>query len=351
MLSIQFINSFNSNYDINYKSVPQIDSSLTLSELNWNERAVVKLDNLEHSLDKILPSFFFQKKIDQLGAYIEKKFAPLHAFNHWLNSNGEGAWYRQLATFLCKLPLRVARNFISLFYRLVRAALQTAVHPVKAIIKLAKFVVQLVHMLTLPEVWSKMGASILSASLGQASVAGGPVSIIGAGIGGAMMIGGISLGALKAFIRAKQGEGWKETGKALFYQVEQIPEAMLTGFTMGLLLGAIQREINNKAQSIYNEAVKSGVNKKLEEYSLPPSSHITLDASRAVEIKWPIEAIPAVKRWYMQKYYNATATATEFTLKIPSEVANIPPLVLPDWLQHAIERAPLTAGVLPLSVS
>lgn len=313
----------------------------------WQDHAIVRLDRMEHSLDRLLPPFFFQKKIDQIAGYIETKFAPLYYFNRWLECNGEGAWYSKLATFLYKLPMRVIRNFIVLLYQAVRAILQTTLHPLKAVVKLAKLLVKLVQQITHPDVWSKIGASIVGASLGQSCMAGGPISLIGALIGNAMILSGVSLSALKASLRATRGEGWKEARNALFYQLEQLPEAMLTGFSMGLLLGSIQRHINAKAKNMYDEAIKNGVNEKLAEYGLPPSSDVTLDASRAVVVKWPIEEISVHKRWYMQSFYDTTTTRSEFVLTIPSKVANIPPLEFPPWLKQSIEGAPLSASLLP----
>lgn len=317
---------------------------------NWHDRAIAWLDSAEHSLDKVIPPHFFQKKIDQIGSYIERTFAPLRQFNEWLQHNGEGAWYKKMATFLCKLPMRVVRNFVSLLYQIIYATFHTATHPIKSLVKLAKLIVSLVHQLTIPATWSRIGAGIVGASLGQSLIGGGPLSLIGIGIGGAMIASGLTFGALKAAVQAEKGHRWHEIQNALSYQLERLPEAMLTGFCMGLLLGAVQSEINARAQKIYKDAINDGVNEQLSDFGLPPSSDITLDASRGLIVKWPIESMPTSTRWLLQLFQKTTVTKTEIALHIPADVANIPPLTLPSWLQQGLECAPVTAAIPTLGV-
>jgi hypothetical protein len=106
--------------------------------VDWTTKAVRSLTKAELKLDKHFPGLPLQQKIDDLGLRLEKLFAPLRNANAWLDSNGEGKWYRQLAVFLAKLPLRVARNVLHLLYEIVKGAVFFAVHPVKSVLRLAK---------------------------------------------------------------------------------------------------------------------------------------------------------------------------------------------------------------------
>ncbi len=208
----------------------------------WHERAVAHLDNCKRKLDEKVPNSIIQNKIDALGREIENKFAPLKKFNDWLNKNEMGSWYKQLAMFLVKLPMKAVRNIVRLLYSIIKGVFYTAVHPLKAGVKLAKLLVRLGHELTKPETLSKIGAGIMGASAGQALVTANPFALIGVGIGGAMVVGGISWGMLKAYFAAQgQQAGRTAALENLLYQAKQLPEAALTGFCIGLLFGAIQR--------------------------------------------------------------------------------------------------------------
>ena len=107
-------------------------------ENSWNNRVIIYLSNLDDKLDKRIPNIWIQNKIDEVGRYIEKEFEPLEEFNKWLDINGIGSWYKQLATFLYKLPLRALRNIIRLLYSIIKGILYTTVHPLKSLNKLAK---------------------------------------------------------------------------------------------------------------------------------------------------------------------------------------------------------------------
>ncbi len=84
------------------------------------DRIITKLSVWDQKLDSILPNFFFQKKLDEIGVIIRQKFEPLKKFNQWLDSNGHGQWCQKLATFLVKLPMQSVRNIIQLLYFAVK---------------------------------------------------------------------------------------------------------------------------------------------------------------------------------------------------------------------------------------
>ena len=81
---------------------------------NWKSRAILSIEESNQYIDKIIPNFFWQTKVDAWATYILSYFAPLTEFNNWLNSNGSGNWTLQLATYCAKLPPRSARNIIML---------------------------------------------------------------------------------------------------------------------------------------------------------------------------------------------------------------------------------------------
>ena len=143
--------------------------------------------------------------------------------------------------FLVKLPLRAARNILALLVDIVKAAVYTVAHPVKATLKLAKMILNLLKALTKPETWSEMGAGMIGVSLGQLAL-GNPLVPIGFIIGAAMLFAGLSAGALVAAIEHYgEDECLGEVGKQIFEQLRKLPEAMLTGFLFGLMFGAIQK--------------------------------------------------------------------------------------------------------------
>src|SRR5262245_61236389 len=109
-----------------------------LHNIPWHKRAIAHLDACERRLDDKVPNSIIQNKIDELGPAIENKFAPLKKFNDWLDKNEMGAWYKQLAMFLVKLPVKASRNIVRLLYSIIKGVFYTAVHPMKAAVKLAK---------------------------------------------------------------------------------------------------------------------------------------------------------------------------------------------------------------------
>lgn len=210
---------------------------------NWHDRSISFLTDVETSLIKRMPNLTIQTKMDNIACYLEKKFAPLSPFKTWLFNNGHGNWFSQLTTFLAKLPLKVAFNIIDLLYDIIKSACYTTVHPLRALNHLTKSLITLVYELTKPATWSKIGAGIAGTSLGQGVTSGNPLSIIGLGIGAALILGGLSLGTIQAGIHAEHGHILKTCKEELLSQTKQIPESVLMGFCIGLLMGQIQKSI------------------------------------------------------------------------------------------------------------
>lgn len=251
----------------------------------WHERAIAHLDNCERRLDEKVPNSLIQNKIDDLGHAIENKFAPLKKFNDWLNKNEMGSWYKQLAMFLVKLPMQAVRNIVRLLYSIVKSVFYAAVHPMKAAVQLAKLLVRLAHELTKPETWSKMGAGILGASVGQALVTGNPFSVIGLGIGAGMLVGGISIGMLKTALENEKGHRWDAVKEHLLFQLKALPEAALTGFIMGLIVGGIERAVSLPMTA----RIDDYVNQIIQENNLPASTQWSFDPSSGkitINVPW-----------------------------------------------------------------
>ena len=261
-------------------------------------RVITQLDVFDNQIDTIA-NFAFQNKMDELGlqiqgkidnlqAHIEKKFAALPKFNRWLDATNQGNWFQQLALFLCKLPFRSARNVIHLLYRAIKTACHAAVHPLKALNQLAKILVLLSNELAKAKTWSTMGASVMSASLGQAIGSGNPLSLLGMGIGGAMFIGGLSVGALQAALQTEEKDQQRAAAiNQVWEQVKILPESMLTSFLTGLLIGGIQRCFQKDHYAICNpQDLDKIANQFIQEHNLPPYSVVYQNAAGDITITW-----------------------------------------------------------------
>lgn len=261
--------------------LPHIEvPNLPTSTISLSNRLIERLDDWENRLDHLLPNFSIQNKIDQLGQAIKEKFAPLARFSEWLDEEGEGSWYQKLAVFLYKLPMRAVRNIVRMLYSIIENALYAAVHPLKATLQLAKAIVGFVSELTKPETWSKIGAGIVGGALGQALGSGNPLSLIGFAIGGAMMLGGITAGALKEALEAETGKKIEAVNAYLFDQLKNLPETALTGFLIGLLIGSTQRG-QKQAHAEVEQA-----NQFVKDHDLPQYSSVHVNESGDAILRW-----------------------------------------------------------------
>ena len=221
----------------------------------WSDCALGGIGQVDLKLASF-PALRIQDKIDDLGRRIESLFAPLKEFNDWLHSNGLGAWYKQLAIFLVTLPLRAIRNILQLLYQVVKGCCCFAVHPLESVSQLARLIVRLLVELTKPETWSKIGAGCLGASFGQSLVIGNPLSLVGIGIGTACLLGGVSIGALRAALLAEEGNRAQAAWANVTNQLKQLPETALTGFFMGMMIGAVQKAIQHHRMKDWQQKAK-----------------------------------------------------------------------------------------------
>ncbi len=195
-----------------------------------------------------------------------------------------------MATFLAKLPLRVVRNEINLLYTLIKTLLYVGVHPLRASVEAAELLVHLIDQLTKPEAWTKIGAGVTGGGIGQSLVSGNPLSLIAIGVGGALMVSGLSVGALKAAVKAPEDQKLQAALDNFFSQVKGVPEALLTGLTNGVISGAIQKIY---AQEIgipeaKEAAIKEAVYKQLSEQGLPVDQiqGIVIDPQGNITVDW-----------------------------------------------------------------
>ena len=223
-----------------------------MSELNkvnqaqWSDPIINSLDELDGTLDKIFPNGDIQNTMDALGHQIKQEFSNLAKFDQWLEENGATDWHEQLATYLVKLPIRSARNVIGALYSVISTALYLSVHPMKGINHLAKEVIILMESLSKPEVWSKIGAGSIGAIAGQSFILGNPISLMGFGIGGALILAGVTVDSLTAAINAEKGKELHATKEKLKHYAAKLPENVLTGFFMGMLIGGIRRAVQGE---------------------------------------------------------------------------------------------------------
>ncbi len=258
--------------------------------VSWNEHAIKWLDTIDEKLEAALPNFMIQNDLDAVGRLIKDTFAPLREFNQWLDSNGHGAWYEQLTTALGKLPFRAIRNIVCLLYNIIEGIIYAGVHPLKALNCAIKQLISLVHALTQPKTWSNIGCGMMGASLGHSLVTGNPLSVIGIGIGGALVIAGLTAGAIKAAVEAETGKKLDAAGAALLAQAKALPESLLTGFCMGLLFGGIQRAIEQSAAGSYRisspDEARLAADRIIKEHNLPQYESVGVAKNGDLMIKW-----------------------------------------------------------------
>src|SRR5439155_1033076 len=129
--------------------------------ISGTEKIIYIFQQNNEKLDDSFPSNFIQTVIDNF--YI-KRLVPLlkHekalAFQSWLNSNGEGDWYKKLAIFLIKLPLRSVRDILSMIYKVLRAIVYGFIHPLKGLNEAGIFFIRLIEALKHPETYTSLGA-------------------------------------------------------------------------------------------------------------------------------------------------------------------------------------------------
>lgn len=242
---------------------------------NWAHRIITHLNRYDLWLEEHVPNSLIQEKADKIGRFIQSQLTPFQEFNTWLNESGNGNLIQQLAVYLAKLPMRAVRNIVQLLYRVLEGCMTGVVHPLQSLSHLARLMISLLQALTEPQLWSKMGVGMLGTSFGQSLVTGNPISIIGCLIGSALVVSGLTVGALQT---------------ELSTHLQALPEAALTGFFMGLMVGSIQRRLYQQEIKTYRissaEEAKKFADAFIQEQKMTFYSSIEWDASGKVVIRW-----------------------------------------------------------------
>lgn len=267
---------------------------------SWNKRAIGRLERWNAALDQKMPPHALQKKLDKLGDSIQEMldthqaFVPVRELNRWLDKEHIGPWPKRMALFLAKVPIRVARNITTLVYNIIKGLCYGFVHPIKGMGYAAQFVIRCIHALTQPETYTKIGAGVIGASLGQILMTGGfgIHAYVGLGIGGTLLIGGLTIGAIKSAVKADAHHRIQAVGKNLWTQVKSIPEAMLTGFIFGVIFGAIMKSLHHQPPPKHvnfptdSSQAQTYANQYIIQHHLPPPSSVTFTKLGQVIITW-----------------------------------------------------------------
>ena len=122
-----------------------------------------------------------------------------------------------------------------------------------------------------------------------------PDHYIGLAIGGALLLGGLTAGAIVAAVESDKGKGLRAAGEELWKQVKSIPETMLTGFIIGMIFGAIQRSIVKHKPTI-KVTDEASAKEYVRQHGIAPADATIrynpgtgyYAPNGAIEIKWTI---------------------------------------------------------------
>lgn len=269
--------------------------------IKWHERAIDFLHTLDEKIDKI-PTFRLQKELDKFGAQIEallekhKFFAPVRSLNKFLDEEHAGPWYEKLPLFLVKLPPRAIRNIVRIVYNVIKGVCYGVVHPLQGLNHAAQYIIHLIHALSKPKNIAKLGAGVIGASLGQMAMTGGlgPHAYIGLALGGGIFLTGLLSGAIKTIVKEDKDK-LRAVGVNLWNVVKEVPESMLTGFIVGVVLGAIQHHVQKTTNVQTHTAfpntqagAEQYVNQFLSSHGIPavPPPTVTLLSNGNITITW-----------------------------------------------------------------
>lgn len=200
------------------------------------------LDAIEKKTDELLPNSHLQNKLDDLAAQIKNEFSPLIEFNAWLEETSqEEEFYVNLSYYLVKLPMRSARNIITSLYSVISTALYMGVHPLKGSQYLTRSIYNLLHELSKPETWPKMGAGSIGFLAGQSMMLGNPVSLMGFALGGALIASGVSYRSIMNVVHSEKGKEIETLKDSVKQELKNLPDQMMVGLFTGLLFGGVER--------------------------------------------------------------------------------------------------------------
>lgn len=213
-----------------------------------------------------------------------------------------------------KLPPKAAWNIVTALYAIISQALYTVVHPIKGLNSLAKSTAFLLNELTKPETWTKIGTGSIGMFTAQGMILGGPFSLIGIGIGGALIAGGISVDTLSIVFQSETGKGLDVFLDKVKMYAKQLPEAFLTGVFTGLLIGGIRRAFSNSQPQRFVDT-QSTENIPTENIQ-PPAKEIKINAQAT------FEKIPDVAEYKWADWNNLVKVEEGITLDQAKAIAS-----------------------------
>lgn len=250
---------------------------------DWYSRAKVTVKEFDDRLERALPNFFWQTRLDNFGRMIDDKLDGLRRINRLIDlpsSASDGPVKFFLLTII-RLPLKIARNLIVMVFDLLETIVKFAVHPAKQTLKLAEFFIDLLKAFTNPYTLTQLGLGILGSSMGQSIVSGNPISLIG-----------VAVGSLLAAV----GAGWllfssrdHLSGIVQSEEMMKTLEAFLTGFVIGMIAGGIQNAIKNASMKNFKvtslDEAKAYADSFIQKHNLPNYTSLTLENGKVI-ISW-----------------------------------------------------------------
>lgn len=259
---------------------------------------IQKLTDVDQTLDHVLPNWIFQSVMDQAGENIQNKINDLSQylraqlgisapFNEWLNNHDADTWYKELAIYVGKLPLKGIYQVVSLLRHIIEISCYSIVHPLKAFGSFAQYLIDFIYSFTQAETWCILGASMASSSVGQSLISGNPLFSLGIAIGGALFLAGLSAHALQAATQAKEDSRLESAEKAVKQLLARLPAAVVRSMFMGFLIGKIQRLAFNSFQTINRQAAEQYVQNFLNHHpALGRPSVVNIDPSGEIILTW-----------------------------------------------------------------
>jgi len=233
----------NNNYVAKIEAISAAQMDSLDCRPQWHQRALRTLGALGKKLEEACPNFAWQQSLDNVcGEKYRQIFqnSVIHGLNEWLkNDPSESA-----VVVAEKLIPRSLRNLAVLLFGMSKLLARACEHPLKTTVECLQFLVVLAHALTLPETYTGLGAGFIGASAGQAILSPGPQVILGLIIGGSLVLFGLIFGAVKSGASAEEGHRLDAIYHQLAHQIREMPEAAMTGFFVGLILGAVEQVID-----------------------------------------------------------------------------------------------------------
>lgn len=143
--------------------------------------------------------------------------------------------------YILKLPIQAVCNIMQQFYQILKLLARAAVHPVDTSSQIVHAIKQFIQSLVKIETWVNIGAGMTGAGAAQIAIGNlyGSTAVI---LGAILSTSALSIGTILAVW--KKSSDSTNGNAALTYLLktaEPIPETMMTGFLMSLIIGMIEK--------------------------------------------------------------------------------------------------------------